>query len=34
MLQCHLGSKEKFVDHEMIAAGTRIFISNWILFPR
>ena len=32
-LTCHLGTPEKIVDHEMIAAGpSRIFISSWLRY--
>jgi len=34
--ECHLGTKNTFVDHEMIAAGTRSFIFELdsFFFPR
>jgi len=30
--RCQLGSEKKFVDHEILPPGTRIFISNWTPF--
>src|SRR5579885_2752140 len=33
-LECHLGTKSKFVDHEMIAAGHPDLTSSWIPSPR
>ena len=32
-LACHLGTQEKFVDHEMIAAGHPDLYFSWTLFP-